>query len=376
MRNSTGTEMANLRRLQFIIALVIGSVAVSQKIAGIVGSDGDIINFDLASSSKSTREIFTTYKTFSRKGKGRGFLTNPYGIVYCEHLIFVVDSENHRVQAFRENGTFVYKIGNGRGYAVGEQFRYPHGISCYNGHLYVADNENSRVQIFHANNGSFINMFARRPDCLYAELGFPHGAVVCDDIVAILDTYNHRLQMLSLDASHTRRVGSKGEKPEFFSYPEAITCYNHQLFVADTHNNRIQSFTSGGDFVRVYDLISNLPNAVAACNGRLFVSDSENHRVSEYSIATGEFIFSMGSEGQGNYQFNKIGGLFCDDGVLFVTDFWNNRFHIIPAKEILTREREEGFVMDPLTGKNLAKNRYHTSGEYDDEEDDEEEEEE
>jgi hypothetical protein len=359
--------------LRLFIPLVIGSMTVSQQFTGQVDSDGDILGFNpltLPSNTSNARSIFTKYQTFSRKGKGRGFLLNPLGITYCQEMIFVADSENHRIQAYRENGTFVYSIGKGEGYGIGEQFRYPHGLSCYKGNLYVADTENSRIQIFHAINGSFINMFARRSDCLYAELGFPHDVAVCDDIITILDSYNHRLQMFPVDASHIRRVGSKGGKKNFFDYPEAITCDNHLLFVADTHNHRVQSFTSAGDFVKVYDLISNFPNAVAACNGRLFVSDSENHRLSEYSIATGEFIFSIGSEGTGKYQFQKIGGMFCDNGVLFVTDYWNNRFHVIPAEEILAREREEGFEMDPFTGEKIS-SRYQSDGEDEEDEDEE-----
>ena len=158
--------MALLHFILSALALGIGSVAVSQEDIKEIDSNEEILGFNpfLVSSDNNNshaRNIFTEYKIYSRKGKGRGFLTNPVGITYCEDLIFVADLENHRVQAYRENGTFVYMIGTGAGYAIGEQFKFPHGISCYEGLLYVADTDNSRVQIFHAINGSFINMFAR-----------------------------------------------------------------------------------------------------------------------------------------------------------------------------------------------------------------------
>lgn len=362
--------MARLHFILSALALVIGSVAVSQEDIKEIDPNEEILGFTpflLSSDNNShARNIFTEYKIYSRKGKGRGFLTNPVGITYCEGMIFVAEVENHRVQAYRENGTFVYMIGRGAGSVIGEQFKFPHGISCYGGLLYVADTENSRIQIFHAINGSFINMFARRPNCFYAELGFPHDVTVCDRVVTILDTYNHRLQMFPLDASYIRRVGSRGHRKNHFEYPEAITCDNHLLYIADTHNNRIKSYTSSGEFVRVYDLLSNAPNAVAACNGRLFVSDPLTNRLAEYSIATGEFIFSIGSEGAGKYQFEKIGGLFCDNGVLFVTDYGNNRFHIIPPEVILAKEQEEGFEMDPFTGEKLS-SRYQVEEDEEDE---------
>jgi hypothetical protein len=339
-----------------------------------IDSQGQLLDLGLVDLMvpPTARDIFKQYKIFSTIGKGKGMLNHPIGVTYCDHLIFVADADNHRIQAFRENGTFAFKIGGlSAGYAIGEQFKFPHGLSCYNGLLYVADTENSRIQIFHTN-GTYVNMFARRSDCHYAELGFPHSCVVCDGIVTILDTYNHRMQLFSMDVSRIRRIGSKGDKKNFFEYPEGIACGNHSLFVADTQNHRIQVFTADGEFLRFYELISNMPTAVAVCNGRLFVNDPEYHRITEYSLWTGEFIVSIGSEGRGRYQFKGIEGLFCSDGVLFATDYENHRVHIIPFQDIIDRELQEGFRLDPDSGATISSEYGTTEGEEGDEEEEEE----
>jgi hypothetical protein len=373
-RTDTSLPVPFLLKTMLLWFLLSWSLVTSEISTVEIDSQGDVIIPQFMEPQILATRIFQKYKIFSGSGKGRGFLNQPIGVTYCDHLIFVADADNHRIQAFHENGSFAYKIGGlEAGYKIGEQFKYPHGLSCHAGLLYVADTENSRIQIFHTN-GTYVNMFARRRDCYYSELGFPHASVVCDGIISILDTYNHRMQLYPLDLSRIRRIGEMGPETSNFHYPEDIACANHSIFIADTHNHRVQVFSSSGDFLRIYELISNFPSAVTVCNGRLFVNDPEYHRITEYSLWTGEFIMSIGTEGNGKYQFRGIGGLFCSDGVLFVTDTKNNRIHIIPFHEIIRRELLEGFRLDRSSGVTIS-SEYDTTMEVEDDNDDEEEEE-
>ena len=61
--------------------------------------------------------------------------------------VYVVDTENHRVQVFDTNGKFIAKWGSD-GSGDG-QFLSPMGIEVDTaGRVYVTDRENRRVQVF------------------------------------------------------------------------------------------------------------------------------------------------------------------------------------------------------------------------------------
>ena len=320
-------------------------------------------------------QYFLQYKIFSSFGKRKGLLNNPYGITICSNFIFIVDSGNHRIQAFHLNNlTISHTIGGIRGNRIGDQFNFPKGITCYKDLLYIADTENNRIQMFTIK-GTFVGMFGHNKRYYYSDIDLPHDIAICDDFIFILDTDHHQVQIFDINVTKTMRFGSYGTKPKQLNYPEGITCSNSQVFIADTHNHRVQVFSLTGKFLQVYNIVSNFPSAITSCNGRLFIGDSTRHRVTEFSIETGYHLLSIGSEGTEDYQFKTISGLHCEDGVLFVSDFNNHRIHIIPAKEILQRELDEGFHLHPKTGKSMTKkinDNDRDSNIKDDEEEDDE----
>ena len=61
--------------------------------------------------------------------------------------LYVADTDNHRIQKFDSDGTFITKLGI-EGTNDGE-FKYPHDVAVNSlGYIYVADTNNKRVQIF------------------------------------------------------------------------------------------------------------------------------------------------------------------------------------------------------------------------------------
>ena len=80
------------------------------------------------------------------QGKGQGQFTNPYGIaVGPDGSVYVADYNNHRVQVFRSDGSFVRVMGS-QGTDPG-QFSGPTGVCVgANGMVFVTDIGNQRVQ--------------------------------------------------------------------------------------------------------------------------------------------------------------------------------------------------------------------------------------
>ena len=89
------------------------------------------------------------------RGSGNGEFINPFGVAVAPGgNVYVVDTDNDRVQYFTRTGSFLGKWGkNGDGNG---QFLYPEGAAIApNGNVYVSDWGNDRVQYFAAT-GSFL----------------------------------------------------------------------------------------------------------------------------------------------------------------------------------------------------------------------------
>ena len=82
-------------------------------------------------------------RTFGQHGKGERQLNNPCGIdVSTTGQVYVANRSNHCVSVFREDGTFIRTIGQGR-------LLYPWGVLVHSsGLVYVADSDNHRIAVF------------------------------------------------------------------------------------------------------------------------------------------------------------------------------------------------------------------------------------
>ena len=80
-------------------------------------------------------------KTFGQNGKGEEQLNVPLGIdVSTNGQVYVANFDNHCVSVFREDGTFIRIIGQGK-------LQYPTDVLVHSsGLVYVADNH--RIAVF------------------------------------------------------------------------------------------------------------------------------------------------------------------------------------------------------------------------------------
>lgn len=241
------------------------------------------------------------------------------------------------------------------------------------GELYVLDDA-GRVVVYDA-----LGKLARSWEMPEHEVGNPEGVVVLHDgRIAVADTHYHRVVLFAATGEVSLMFGREGEGPGEFIYPADITqdpdgflyvteyggnsrvqkftpegtfvleCgepgtdagqfqrtagilwHEHQLYVADAINNRVQVFADDGRFVGV------LADAAGAgleypyelglaADGTLYVVEYQAGRVTQMSL-TGEVLGRYGATGRGTGEFWTPWGLaVAPDGRIAVADTGNRR---------------------------------------------------
>jgi YD repeat-containing protein len=124
-----------------------------------------------------------------------------------------------------------------------------------------------------------------------------------------------------------------GGTPASFKTPAgvAIDSGGH-VWVADTGDNKIQEFTSSGEYVTQFGTAGTgegqlkEPAAIATdSSGHVWVADTFNNRVEEFS-STGAYMTKWGTAGTGESQFKAPAGITIDSaGHVWVVDTGNSR---------------------------------------------------
>ena len=246
-------------------------------------------------------------------------------------------------------------------------------VSKDNGDIYVVDSDNNRVQKFESD-GDYDNLefgSDRSNDDEY--LGTP-SAIAIDresDYIYVADTTTDSISVFDKDGDFKFNFGRSGSSDDEFDNPSGMVIddSNQMLYVADTDNNRIKIYEltdgdncpSGTDEVEndevcfVDDFGSsgsgdgrfNEPAGLTydEDNDLLYVADTENNRIQVFEIISGNncpsgtdeiidgvcFVEEFGSSGSTDGRFNSPSGLAIDEnsGILYVADTDNNRIQML-----------------------------------------------
>jgi len=271
------------------------------------------------------------------------------------------------------------------------QFMYCRGMSVdAAGYLYVMDSGNNRVQKF-GPDGSFVTKWGTMGTAA-GQFYMPMGiAVSPSGYVYVADTANHRIQKFTSTGGYVTQWGGfsgdpvPGVEPPvgkfYMPYGLAVDNTNSYVYVADTVNERIQKFTSGGAFLKTWKLneyvtaiaIDSEGNVYAAegqsgCirkfdpdgnplmsifppaalgiptfyglsidgDGNILGADATNDRIALFD-SRGQFVTAWGSFGTGDGEFNNPWGFAPHpNGRIYVTDSDNSRvqyFELRPADD-------------------------------------------
>ena len=194
-----------------------------------------------------------------KQGSGEGLLSNPLGVaVTSKDEVVVADNQNHRVQVFDSNGTFLRSFGH-KGENAGE-FKNPTGIA-------IDKNRN----------------------------------------ILVSEHYNHRVQILSREGRHLGSFGGEGSLNSQLFKPWGLSLDSTgNVIVADTANKLIKIFTPDGKFVmKIGEQGSfHLPVHCVQCGEYFIVSDSGEHCIKVFN-REGHFQYKFGEKGKGDGEFNN-----------------------------------------------------------------------
>ncbi len=169
-----------------------------------------------------------------------------------QNCIFV--AYNYGVQVFGVDGSFIRKWGSyGRGDG---QFCGISGLAILQNHLiqdliYVADSDNHRIQVFNLD-GLFVTKWGTRgtDDGQFCS---PSAVVVhpTRDLVFVSEGSGNRVQAFRSAGAFLFKWGTQGSADGQFQSPQALALHPTRdlLFVADTQNHRVQVFHLDGSFV-------------------------------------------------------------------------------------------------------------------------------
>ena len=173
---------------------------------------------------------------FGSRGSGDGQFNSPQGLCFnSKGLLYVVDTDNCRVQVFRENNVFLFKFGS-KGHYPGQ----------FQGARYIAVDSSDQVYVTDRCNDAGISVFSedghfiRRINC-----SKPYAiGIAPDDYIITDDHSNHFLTVFSPTHQLVGKLGVCGEEKGQFSGITGIAINKRgTIFVTDYGNHRLQIIT-------------------------------------------------------------------------------------------------------------------------------------
>ena len=202
-------------------------------------------------------------RTFGGLGTGPGQLNSPSGFATsADGLLFVANYSNSCVDIFREDGTFIRRIGQG-------QLNRPMDVTVHaNGQVYVADNGNHRVAVL-TQDGQLVHTFGSQGSGA-GQFRDPRGIAVSPDGQVYVSEYgNSRVQVFTADGMYIREFG-QGQ----VSHPMGPTFTTEgNVVVASYGNQCVFIFNRDGQLVHTLNV--NKPYLVCFDqNGDLLVAEA------------------------------------------------------------------------------------------------------
>ena len=268
--------------------------------------------------------------SFGKEGSGDGMFKYPFGMaVNDKDEIVVADCNNHRVQVFDSNGTFLRSFGH-QGENAGE-FIYPNGIAIdKDKKIFVADMGNNRVQIF-SWEGRHLGSFGGKGS-LDNQLFQPWGlSLDSTGNIIVTDSGNKLIKIFTPDGKFVMKIGGQGS----FSFPVHCVQCGEYFIVSDRCEHCIKVFSREGHFQYKFGKNGsgngefNGPRFLSVTQSKhLLVCDRYNHRIQVFKV-DGTFVQKFGLKGSNLGKFNEpSSSAVSSDDRIVISDLCNHRIQI------------------------------------------------
>ncbi|CAF4565820.1 unnamed protein product [Rotaria socialis] len=254
-------------------------------------------------------------------------------------ILFIVDSKNHRVVAWKLGDDKGHVIAGGQG--QGEQLNQLNNptdvlIDEATRYLFISDRDNKRVVRCSSEQPS------STPEIIISEIDCYGIAMDQKGNLYVTNVANHEVRMYSKDGFSLRRVvaggNSKGKDLDQLDYPTYITVDNNDsIYVSDNGNNRIMKWPNGArEGIVMATTQTNSDKNTSSCGlrgiavdqrGTLYVAEMFNHRVTQWCHESnkGVTIVEGGKKRLRTHQLLCPVGLTLDaSDSLYIADSNNN----------------------------------------------------
>ena len=202
-------------------------------------------------------------RTFGQHGERERQLDQPLGIdVSTTGQVYVTNKYSHCVSVFREDGTFIRTIGQGK-------LQYPRDVLVHSsGLVYVADEGNHCIAVF-SQEGELVRAFGSKGGGK-GEFNYPSGLATSPDghHLYVSDRNSHRVQVFTLEGQFVWEFDTQSDQ---LVRPHGLTVTSDGgVLVADKGNNRVAVFDKKGGLVHSFAIRS--PTSVKVdSRGKLMV---------------------------------------------------------------------------------------------------------
>jgi DNA-binding beta-propeller fold protein YncE len=207
-------------------------------------------------------------------------------------------------------------------------------------------------------------------------LNQPRGIDIAPDgTIYVADSKDNQIKQFTTGGTLLNNWGAFGSLTDesalggtFYEPWDVAVAPDGSVYVADTWNHRIQKFTSDGIFITMWGYFAQGDSSqgywgprslTIDTDGNVYFSDTGNKRIVVFD-KDGNFLAQFGGSGTSYGQFNEPVGIALDENnQLYIADTWNHRVQVlVPDLELNTSTTLMSWDVDGWFGESTDNKPY------------------